>query len=374
MVEDQNGNKYEITEKIGTDGQGSIFATTEKNVIIRKSDRESDLARFEHTKLMPLSEIDTLLLPQAYLAAPDIGYVIHIPEGYMPLSSVMDSDDTGPSGGLKWRLGVLAAVAKVLIKLHGIPVMYGSMSPERIYVPTKIGEAALLYSAKMDYAMRFLEEYDWDPYVAPESMNGRGGTIKSDSYALGSLAYDLLAPEELGPNFRKLLDSTSLEPALRPSVSELYKALLQYSDMFVTCKKCLTDFYYYAEECPICAAPPPMMIQAAIYDQVAYNVYNRGVKIIEYASYSQYFFSYHTDNAIIGGNIDTDPRIECVIKATDDHNLHLTVKNLMDKEITVNNNLVASGDSTEVDMPCELVRINFPLYSETKRFIDMITV
>lgn len=369
---DERGNKHYILEKIGTDGQGTLYATKNSDIIIRDSESDNALL-YENIKFLPISGIEKLLLPVDYLEAPNIGYVLNIPEGFVPLSSISDLKTIG----YKRRLGLLADITKVLVKLHALPVMYGSMSFARILISSKAqgpqaSEAYLLYSAKMDFAMGFIEEMDADPYIAPEAQRGLGGTIASDSYSFGALANDLLNGEPMVQGFQELYERSQGDPPARPKISEFYRFFLQQLDLMLSCKKCHADFHYSVKECPGCEAAPPKMLKADIYDNIDGNKITRGFKVLEFASNRQCFWNYHTDNVLLDDKIE--PRIDCVLNLSGDRKLHLIFKNLMDKEIIINEKKVPAGQGTVVALPCEMIRIRFKLYSATERYIDMVMV
>jgi len=374
IAQDTHGNKHYILGKMGVDGQGTLYATKNKNIILREAANAET-----NPDLIPLSEVDKLLLPIDYLAAPNVGYLINIPEDAVPLSHIMSNVEAMlPAKGIKRRLIILCEVAKILIKLHSLPVMYGSMSPLRIFLTPKTDEAYLLYSDKINFSMSFTAESDADPYISPEAKNGKGTTLASDSYTFGALAYDFLTlgqdEDALSDDLKEMLENTQLEkPLKRPKIAEIYKILLRQIDLIVTCKKCNSDFYYNKTECLGCSSPPPRMFKAKIYDKVGESDIPRGLKILEFASHGQFFWNYHTDNTLLTGGRLT-PRIHCVLNISEDRKLNLIFKNLMDKKITINDQVVDVGKNALVSLPCELVRITFSLYDKTYRYIDMVMI
>lgn len=378
-VMDLRGNKHYILDRIGSDGQGVLHATKNNNILVRTArtspgHKESSDDRYENVKILPLSDensVDKLLMPIDFLNEPNVGYVLNIPEGFIPLSSLMNEQKIS----YKQRFGILSEVAKILIKLHSMPIMYGSMSPLRIFVSPKEHIAYLLYSSKMDYTMRFKEETDDDPYIAPETANGQGGTLASDSYAFGALSYDLLTHGDtiLAPELKEMLAKTQKEPENRPKIYEFHKMFMQQADQILTCKKCQADFFYDVTECPKCAAPLPKMLKATIYDTVLGTNVSRGLKILEFASQRQCFYNYHTETILMDDPIV--PSIDCVLNITEGRKLNLIFKNLMKKEITLNEKPVAAGQATVVPLPCEFIRITVPLHTkEVCRCIDMVMV
>jgi|GEM_PF-3265351 len=382
---DDLGKKHFITEQIGEDGQGILYATESENVIVRDAggiDSLSRLSQYDNVDFIP--NIRNFLLPSAYLQEPYLGYVLRIPRNFVPLSTIMSPGNENTAafytktGGFKRRLEILAAIAKILVKLHSIPLMYGSISPCRIFISkdSTNSEAYLLYSAKTDYTMHFAKESDADPYIAPEAKNGMGATLASDSHNMARLAYDLLSlngsQETIPLKLNAMLRKALLVPESRPKMTVHYRHYLQQLDLLLICKKCQEDFQYGAPVCPLCESPPPKLLKAYIYDLAAEIVIERGFKILEFSSEPQYFWDYHTDNVLLDERVE--PRLECLLVSTPERKIFFKLKNLMDKEISVNNNIVKPGKTTTVAMPCEVINIKFKLYSAAERCIDLVII
>lgn len=369
QITDDKGNRHYINEKIGTDGQGDLYSTKNSDVLVRIASDNINQDLYNNVELLPVSDIKNLLMPDAYLKEPNRGHTICIPPGYVTL-------DTLKAGGLKRRLNILINLSRTLTKLHALPVMYGSMSPSRILISSKptVGEAYLLYSAKMDFFTRFTKDNDSDPYIAPEVKNGQGGTLASDSYTFGALAYDFLSQVgEIPEMLKALLDRCRLSPTERPKINELYRAFLAQLDLLLSCKKCQTDFNYESTECPNCQVPAPKMLRATIYDEIDEETkIERGVKVLEFTANRQSFRNYHTDIVLLDDEFES--RIDCLLNISADRKLHLVLKNLMDKEMIVNEKLVPGGTGVILALPCELIHISFPLYLATTRCIDMVMV
>ena len=383
-IYDAKGNIHHLTQQIGTDGQGALYLTSNGGVILRMSpERESDCQRYDDAKLLPLSHIDNICMPIEYLQKPHIGYLITLPEDFVPLRTLVDvtkgqtpTDFYTRSGGTKWRLHLLADLAKTLHNLHALPVMYGSMSLDRVFIPPKTINPTirLLYSVKMDCSMTFQEEHDEDPYTAPESGQGQTSLL-SDSYAFSALAYDVLTLSKelekvITPEFKAIFtQAAEPTPTLRPKMINFYRAFLQQLDMLVTCKKCRLDFLY-APACPFCQDSPPKVLKAVIYDQVEQTRIDRGLKVFEFAIMQHFFWNYHTDNILLHDSIEKS--IESAISISADKKLTLMLKNLMDKDIFVNDIHLEPGQETNIALPCERILVSFKLYSSVTRYIDMV--
>ena len=382
-IMDEKGNRHFITGKIGTDGQGILYATKNKDIILRDAEgRVEHAQRYDNAKLLPLSEIENLLLPMDCLKEPNIGYTLNIPNNFAPLSTIMNPggkpDFYIKTGGFKRRLEILTNISKILIKLHSLPCIYGSMSPNRIFISSKVinGEAFLLYSVKIDFIMNFAQEKDSDTYIAPEASRGRGGGFSSDSFAFGALSGDLLtmdgAYDIVDPKIKELLKKSQSEPSKRPKMSEFYKTFFYSLDSLVSCKKCHNTFFYKTKLCPNCQNPVPKLIKAVIYDKVGESNIERAVKILEIATHRQCFFNYHTDIVLLDDDIV--PRIDCMLNVSADRKLNLIFKNLMDKEISVNDKSITPSQATLVPLKGKMIRIKFKLYSKIERHIDMVMI
>jgi len=369
-LKDVQGNTHQLTAEIATDGQGKLHATKNPDIIIRIVNIENSLKFNKNPAIMPyLANVAGLALPLDNLetSMENPGYTIKIPNEFVPLTKL--------EGTLKRRLTILAELSKILIKLHSLPIIYGSMSPSRVFVSPnpKNTEVCLLHSAKMDFCMDFTEETDQDEYISPEAAAGKGATIASDSYAFAKLAADLLKDFAITPTLQDFLTSALHdEPTKRPKMLAFYLAFMQEFDLLITCGKCHINFHYEIKKCPGCQATPPTMIKAFIYDKIGESEVPRGQKILEFANTRQTFWNYHTNIVMLDDEIKAG--IDCTLNISADRKLRLIFKNLMDKEIQINNNAVAPGAASMVALPCELIRLTFKLYAITERYIDMVVV
>ena len=381
---DEKGNKHYLTEELAQDGQGRLYRTKNAGFIIRHAHNKDHTALYESAKLMPLEGIENLVLPEYYLEQPQVGYILQIPDGFLPLSSIMHTNGDKKtfyheSGGIRRRLAILTELTKTLIKLNSLPCMYGGMTQSRIFISPKNTPISvkLLYSVKMTYAMPLVPEIDEDSYIAPESKEGLANS-QSDIFALGALAIDVLtlgkSIDILSPEIKDILDLTQQKDgAKRPKLIEIYRTLMRYLDLLTTCKKCGTDFIYTSKSCTHCNAPPPKMLKAQIYDKGAGVSIDRGIKILEFATIRQYFWNFHTDHLLLTDEVQ--PRIECLLNISADKKLRLVFKNLYDdKELIINNKTVPPGQPIAIPMPCDVVRISLKLYSEIERFIDVVMI
>jgi len=361
-IQDESNSLHHLVEKIAEDGQGILYNTQNKGIILRTSQgRDTDRQCYDDVKILPLSSIKNIALPISYLQAPSIGYTIAVPESYIPLNIL-------ESGGLKRRLLLLSELAKILIQLHYMPAMYGSISPTRIFVSPSLPEICLLYSVKMGHAMQFAQELDSDPYISPEAKAGSGGTILSDSYVFAALARDMLDGFAISEELDSLLEhAMSDTPTQRPRILEIHQNLIKQADCLLTCKSCQAGFDYELTVCPSCQTPAPKMIKARIYDKfdkVNGRKSEQGVKVLEIGTGRQFFWNYHTENTRL--LTPPEPRIECHLQVNAaSKKLEMVFVNHMSKPFFIEDNVFQSGEKHVVPLPFDnTLSISFLLYDE----------
>jgi len=381
---DEKGNIHIIKELLGEDGQGKLFSTQNAGVILRESVPNSDCVRYDDVKLLPLGGIENIILPGHYLS--EAGYIMAVAEDYVPLSTIMTTDEEAdePSkfyvqtGGLKRRLALLADLAKTLLKLHSLPCMYGGLSPVRILIssdPAK-RDVLLLYSVNMTATIPLPCDDDNEPYIAPEARNGLA-SLHSDVYSFGALAQDLLTAKNTVPltstdEFCEMLKQAVSETASeRPRLINIYRLLMTEMDSLLTCQGCGADFHYTAESCFACDDKPSKALKGTIYDMVNEERIDRGVKIFEFSTNKQTIFSHLTDLALFGDKIE--PRIDCVINRAG-KKLHFISKNMMDKDIIVNDETLAPEKAKAIPLPTQMIRIEFTLHTSVTRRIDLVII
>jgi len=143
----------------------------------------------------------------------------------------------------------LAAIAQVLNGLgafHNKGFIHSDLKPEHILYNKGEKKAVII---DFGFAQQRLGEEGIDHqelelvgtigYVAPEVLKGIGIDQRSDLYSLGVIIYEILSGEELRDPYVPIKDIpeeintmisrlVSREPALRPSIPELYQTLSRY--------------------------------------------------------------------------------------------------------------------------------------------------
>lgn len=331
-IQDDQGNLYTLNKRIGRGGQGVVWSVKEGPLAVKICSssgigREELRRRLQALKILDLENLP-ISAPLTVLKAPLTGYVMHFVRGLQSLQLLLRPPaQVSPSlwyketGGLRWRLRILSAVAEVLARLHGKGLAYGDPSPANLLVPEKpcaepnvflIDSDNIRSNSQGDH--RFL----YTPgYGAPEVIAGSHGvSTLSDAHGFAVIAYQVLTlnhpfigdsvhdaePEEeelafagekpwiehsrdtsnrstrgiasekvLSGNLKELF-ARAFEDGLhdavkRPGLGAWAEALLQASDAVVDCQKCDSGFYFKAVKCPWprCGADPPVKRMALIH-------------------------------------------------------------------------------------------------------------
>lgn len=214
-VTDEKMYRHQITEMLGRGGQGAVFRTSDRNVVIKALVDETtgemirDDGQYEAFKA-GINEVRILNLPEGIhiakpvhlLRRPYCGYVMRMLSDMVPIKSLMLSKDKSitsfylETGGLRRRLQLLAEAAKVLSILHSLPVVYADISPENIFVSRDVGatEVWFIDSDNMRHTVDFSRPIFTPGYGAPEVVRRTGvNNTKSDVYSFALLAFEVLA-------------------------------------------------------------------------------------------------------------------------------------------------------------------------------------
>jgi len=214
-VKDSAGHVHELVEPpIGEGGQGRVYCTKDPEVLIKFACRDGVIVedeeahrhyghRFDRLLEMDLQGIQ-LAAPETVLAAPYCGYSMRLLRDMEAISTLIvpNGQDLAEgyisSGGLRRRLAVLTALARVLARLHALPAAYGDISPNNLFISTDQRRAsAWLIDADNMHLICDEEPSAFTPgYVSPElATNGRSST-ESDSFGFACLAFHILCQHE----------------------------------------------------------------------------------------------------------------------------------------------------------------------------------
>lgn len=214
-VVDENGQKHQLTEKLGQGGQGAVWKTSDPNIIVKmKIDSVTgepvvDDAEYEKYKA-GLDEVRTLDLPAgihvakvaSILQKPYCGYTMRMLSNMKSVKYWIRSfgKNTVPpefyrdTGGLRYRLRFLSKAAGIFAKLNYHSVVYADLSPDNLFVSVDdlAGQVWLIDADNMRYFFNVSKQIMTPGYGAPEVVKGGMNTLESDEYTFAVLAHEIL--------------------------------------------------------------------------------------------------------------------------------------------------------------------------------------
>lgn len=211
-VEDQYGQAYELTGRIGEGGQGVVCTTNYPNVLVKiarastEEKRANWAGKISALMRQPLEGLP-IARPTALIIKPQPGYVMELMDGLVPMADLMQTSadalmsDDGLSGYIKTggifrRLKILARLARVLADLHGRGLAYGDLSPTNIFTSQSLeyAEVWLIDADNIASQSRDGHQGVFTPdYGAPEILRGESGiNTLTDSWSFAVIAYRFL--------------------------------------------------------------------------------------------------------------------------------------------------------------------------------------
>lgn len=334
-VVDQQGVRYTLGKELGRGGQGVVFAVSRRKLAVKliwSSDQSSARRERLRNQLTLVKRLELRDLPIAapleVLRPPELGYVMELITGMLPLSSLCHPpaglagerllEWYQQGGGLRRRLRLLGRIASALAALHGHGLVYGDPSPHNLFVSASVDaeEIRLLDADNLRYTSVPDEGVFYTPgYGAPELVSRRSGvSTLTDAHALAVMVFQTLAlvhplcgdlvadgepemeeqamagrlpwiehetevqnrsrsglPREVVLSDR-LMDlcqqcfAEGLQDATkRPGVSRWVERLHQASDACLTCPACGWSYYVKLATCPRCDASRPPLLLARIH-------------------------------------------------------------------------------------------------------------
>jgi DNA-binding helix-hairpin-helix protein with protein kinase domain len=317
-VFDVNGCRYDLGRRLGQGGQGDVYEVEHcrlaAKILRDKSPSTRDQLRNQLTRVRVLDLKDLpIAKPLALLRSPDLGYVMEMVTGMIPIGNLGQLPQQAASsvewylhtGGLRRRLRLLARTADALGVLHSRGLIYSDVSPNNVFVSEDrdFSEIWMIDADNLRYQTSPCERAYYTPgYGAPEVVRGDTDVSSlSESFSFAVLAFQVLTsthpligdivadgePEleteafegnlpwidhqvdrrnssrfgiprevvlsgKLSELFRQTFEGGLLNAQRRPSMTEWAERLHTAADSTVMCKECKGTFYSSNGTCPWC--------------------------------------------------------------------------------------------------------------------------
>lgn len=211
---DEDGYKHYIAEKLGQGGQGAVFKTSDKNIVIKVvlnpntgeivEDKEKYIRfkdNIDEVRILPLSRELHIAKPSRMLKEPVNGYVMRLLSDMYPIKKLIIT--TGDSiakfynetGGLRRRLSLLKNIARELAIINSKSIVYADISPENIFVSSNVEDTEIWFidADNMRFVIDFTNTIYTPGYGAPEIVKGiASNNTLSDIYSFALIAFELL--------------------------------------------------------------------------------------------------------------------------------------------------------------------------------------
>lgn len=221
-VRDEFGHVYVLGAKLAEGGQGLVLRIEGQPRLLLKISRLKDpdpkalawRCQLDKLRYLPIEDLRMpdggpfpLAMPKALLVGSRPGYVMELMDGLVPLAqlleetqkALLEGDGLGGfvrSGGLKRRMALLARLARVLAKLHGVGIAHGDLSPNNVFVSSshEYAQVWLIDCDNLTYAVRDSSLQIHTPdYGAPELLRGELGiSTYTDIWSFAVMAFRLL--------------------------------------------------------------------------------------------------------------------------------------------------------------------------------------
>jgi eukaryotic-like serine/threonine-protein kinase len=324
-----HGNRYRLGREIGRGGQGAVFAVEGERLAVKllrdRSQRAREQMRNQLAMVgrLPLSDL-AVARPIELLRDPDVGYVMELFAGMVPLRSLLRLPEKENSvvrwyfagGGLRRRLRLLARAAEVLSELHGKGLVYVDPAPDNVFVSedTDACEVRLIDTDNLRPSTSPGHAIFTPGYGAPEIVReAASSTSLSDAYAFAIIAFETLTlihpflgdfvqngePEleeqalsgalpwiddpvdarnrtsigiprnfVLSDNLQEMFQTTfgvgRLKPAERPGMARWAEYLHRAADRTLCCPACRGHYYFNRKVCPWCGEGRPSFVVGAV--------------------------------------------------------------------------------------------------------------
>lgn len=209
-VFDTEGRPYHLTRLVARGGQGAIYEEASGTQLV-KITRVRDAAHFDeiyrrYRWLLKRKMTDKcpLIVPEALLAPPRAGYVMHRVRGHQPLAALLHPPaDVSlgqwyniDTGGLRRRLRLAGLIARAFHSLHINGLAYCDLSDNNILIAKDPTKASICIvdpdSLSVSGAAQSLA-LGTPRFMAPEILRGsHQPDALSDSYSLAVIIFQIL--------------------------------------------------------------------------------------------------------------------------------------------------------------------------------------
>lgn len=211
QVETENSEGFKLVECIGEGGQGAVYSTQRRNLLVKLSIVKEDASElvkntYRRYRLLrgrqdlpsylakPLGEIKPIIKKGLII----YGYVMELMEDMVSLHSVFRKNGEEPTayikrmGGIKRMYVILRKIAEILDGIHSIGYVYGDLNPNNVFISNDpaYSEVQLIDCDNLMIAADCTGFIYYPGYGSPEILKGlTKNNSNTDSWSYAVLAF-----------------------------------------------------------------------------------------------------------------------------------------------------------------------------------------